>query len=192
MNTDKLFWVILLSSILIIPAGYLAAFPKTDADFALLPPYCKARYGKTNSADAENWKRRIGRLGWVHIHHYCSALDHRNKANMASDEETRIKELRGAIGGFTYMQENAPRDFILQPEISTQKGRVYLRLNQDGAALKEFYDAIKLNPKYVPAYSELGDYYIDHNEPEEAKKILGIGLKQNPNSKSLKRRLDKI
>ena len=192
MNIDKLFWVILLSSILIIPARYLAAYPKTDADFALLPPYCKARYGKTNSADAENWKSRLGRLGWTHVHHYCSGLDHLNKANMASDKETRTKELRGAIAGFTYMQENAPRDFILQPEISTQKGRAYLRLNQDGAAVQEFYNAIKLNPKYIPAYNALSDYFNNNNKPEEAKKILELGLKENPKSKSLKRRLNKL
>ena len=170
---------------------YLTAYPKTDSDFALLPPYCKARSGRTNKADAENWKRRIGQ-GWVHIHHYCAGLDYINKANVAYDSENRIDLLNKALHGFSYMQDRTGSKFILQPEISTQKGRVYLRLNQDGAALQEFHNAIKLNPKYVPAYSELGDYYRDKNKPEEARKILEQGLKHNPKSKALKRRLDKL
>ena len=191
MNIDKLFWVLLLPLTLIIPTGHLAAFPKTDADFALLPPYCKARSGKTTSTDAENWKRRMGKA-WTHLHHYCSGLDYLNKANVAYDRETRIKLLNKALDGFSYMQKNARHEFILQPEISTQKGRVYLKLNQDGAALQEFHNAIKLKPKYTPAYSELSDYYRDNNNPEDARKILELGLRHNPKSKSLKRRLDKL
>lgn len=192
MNIDKRFWALLTISMLILPPGHVTAFPETEADFALLPPYCKARFGKTNSADAKNWKRKMGRESWTHIHHYCSGLDSLNKANMADSKDKRVDALKAALGGFSYMQEHAPRKFILQPEISTQKGRVYLRLNQHGAALQEFYNAIKLNPKYVPAYSELGDYYHDNNNPEEARKILELGLKNVPESKSLKRRLSNL
>ena len=191
MNTNKLFWVLLLPLTLIIPAGHLAARPSTDADFALLPPYCKARYGKTNKADVANWKRKMGR-GWTDIHHYCSGLDSANKATRTLDKEKRIDLLNKALHGFSYMQERTGSKFILQPEISTQKGRVYLRLNQDGAALQEFYNAIKLNPKYTPAYSALSDYYRDNNDPEEARKILEQGLRHKPKSKALKRRLDKL
>ena len=192
MNIDKLFWVLLLPLLLIIPAGHLAAFPKTDADFALLPPYCKARYGRTTTTDAENWKRRMGNKAWSHLHHYCSGLDSLNKANVTIDREERTKMLNNALGGFSYMEKPHLSEFILQPEISTQRGRVYLKLDQYGAALQEFHKAIKLNPKYMPAYRELSDFYLDNDDPEEARRILELGLKHNPKSKSLKKRLDKL
>jgi tetratricopeptide (TPR) repeat protein len=191
MNKNKLFWVLLLPLTLIIPAGHLAARPSTDADFALLPPYCKARYGKTTKADVANWKRKMGR-GWTYVHHYCSGLDYLNKANMAFDEGKRTLLLNDAVKQFSYVQEHTGSKFILQPEITTQKGRAYLKLGQDGAALQEFHNAIKLNPKYTPAYSELSDYYSDNNDPEQARKILEQGLRQKPKSKSLQRRLDKL
>jgi len=111
---------------------------------------------------------------------------------MATDSKIRIRQLNSAIHSFTGFQESIPRESVLQPEISTQTGRAYLMLDQVGAALKEFYNAIKINPKYTPAYSELADYYRDNNKPEEARKILEQGLKKNPKSKSLKRRLNEL
>ena len=150
---------------------FLNASPKTDADFALLPPYCKVRFGDHSSADYKNWQRKFGR-GWTDMHHYCEGLDYLNKANMSFDEGNRAKLLNIAVKQFSYVQERTGSKFILQPEITTQKGRAYLKLGQDGAALQEFYNAIKLNPKYTPAYSALSDYYRDKNDPEEARKIL--------------------
>ena len=170
---------------------FLIAYPKTDSDFALLPPYCKVRFGDKTSAAYKNWRRKMGRE-WNEVHHYCAGIDYLNKAKMALDKKTRTLMFNKALHDLSYIQERTSSKFILQPEIATQKGRAYLGLNQDGAALQEFYKAIKINPKYTPAYSELSDYYSEKNEPEEAKKILEQGLRHKPKSKSLKRRLDKL
>lgn len=191
MNKDTIFACVIAIAMLTI-AQPSVAYPKTDKDFSLLPPYCKARFRKTSEADQKAWAKKIGRIAWNNIHHYCAGLDYLNKARFASDKKKNIMFLNKAIGEFDYMQKRAGAKFILQPEIAVNKGRAHLQLLQFGEALQEFHRAIKKYPKYVPAYTELSDYYLEQGDKDEARAILEKGLKMVPDSKSLKRRMDKL
>jgi len=84
---------------------------------------------------------------------------------------------------------HAAPDFVLLPEIHLNKGRALKRLGEGGKAASEFQKAIALRPDYAPAYAALSDFYSDLGDVEEARRILGDGLRHAPKSKMLKRRL---
>lgn len=51
---------------------------------------------------------------------------------------------------------------------------------------------MKLKPGYASSYAALSDYYKKIGLKKRAKDILEEGLKYSPNSKKLKRRLEKL
>ncbi len=170
------------------PPAY--AFPKTDADFALLPKYCSARSGRPNS-NPDKWKRFIGPM-YNHIHHYCSGLDKINKTYRESHPEMRKRLLNRALGGINYVLERAQPTFILLPEIHTKKGQVLVQLKRYGDAVIEYNSAIRIKHDYVRAYVSLSDLYVKLKKRDSAIEVLQRGLKHKPKSKSLLRRLSKL
>lgn len=164
-------------------------WPKTESEFALLPPYCKAKMGPGNGlkvpeAEIQKWKQALG-PGFMHVHHFCAGLNSLNSTSVAA--------LRVVLKEFEYSQKHSPKDFPLQPKISVEKGKLLLRLNRSAEAVSEFQHAIMLKPNYAPAYAALSDYYAQYDQLiDKAKKTLEEGLKHSPNSKMLKRRLAKL
>ncbi len=165
-------------------------FPQTDADFAKLPPYCKARL-KGSKSDYKYWSKRI-RPEFIHMHHYCRGLHLLNKSLAVVDKGERNDILFHAIKEFKYMQNMSTKDFYLRPEIANKAGNAYLRLGKAPEALKEFSKGIKLNPKYVLNYVGLSKVCRKQGDITKAKEILQQGLKHNPSSKLLKKRLKRL
>ncbi len=169
-----------------------AAFdrPRTDADFARLPPYCKARL-KGSKSDYKYWSKRIS-PEFIHMHHYCRGLHLLNKSLAVIDKKTKNGILLQAIQEFKYMQNMSSKDFYLRPEIANKAGNAYLRLGKVPEAFKEFSRGIKLNPKYVLNYVGLSKVCRKQGDITKAKEILQRGLKHNPSSKLLKKRLKRL
>lgn len=165
-------------------------YPETEADFALLPAYCKARSSSGNAPEAEiqKWKKLLG-PGFIHVHHFCYGLHQLNIINRgvptASQFNTVLQE-------FNYTQKHAGKDFPLQPKISLEKGKILLQLDRSSEAISEFNTAIKLKPTYTAPYAALSDYFIKVGLKDNAKAILEEGLRHSPNSKKLKRRLAEL
>ncbi len=164
--------------------------PLTDADYARLPPYCKARLNP-GKGEAEYWKKRIG-PAFIHIHHYCHSLNALNKLISVNDKETKDRILRRSINGLRYLQDRTTKDFYLRPEIAYKIGNVYYRLGDFLEAAKEFSSGIKLYPKYVLNYIGLSRLSKKQGDIATAKKVLELGLKHNPSSKLLKKRLKRL
>ena len=165
-----------------------STYPKSERDFSLLPPYCKAKLGGRNAG----WKAWEARLrGFGHVHHYCAALHTVKLANRETVPIRRRYHLDSTIGGFEYMERHAPKSQLM-PEIMTQKGKVLLRLKRESEAMAAFQKAIMIKKDYAPAYIAIADYYISLGSTKNAKDIINQGLKYAPSSKGLKRRLDKV
>ena len=79
----RTFAIILFS---FISANSLASnWPKSEAEFALLPPYCKARMGpgkglNVPESEVAKWKQVLG-PGFIHVHHFCAGLNTMNNMN---------------------------------------------------------------------------------------------------------------
>jgi len=169
------------------------AFPKTDEEFARLPPYCRARMREDSTSPIfKQWQSTLGPKNFIHIHHYCSALNYVNNAINITKKIERQRALSSAIGGFQYVQDKAEPTFFLHPEISVQKGKALLKLGRIGEAVAEFTAAIEFKRDYTPAYGALADLHIEQGDKEKAREILEQGLAASPRSKSLRRRLSKL
>ena len=174
-------------------AGAIGAFNPSANELAFLPPYCAPK-AKTNGNDINDpqvakWSAVLGRKNYLHVHHYCDALLHIFRADMAiSDEGKAGHFLNIALDNISYSQRNSTEDFILLPEMALKKGRVLERMGQVNEAVIQYQKAIGYKPDYGPAYAELSDYYVKIGQREKALEIIHRGLEVVPNYAPLLRR----
>lgn len=182
---------LIISLLLFINATNVSAFPKTDQDFAMLPPYCAARSGRTPKEYADQWERRIGH-DWIHLHHYCSGLNSINHATISIDKKETQKLLKHAISAFDYVLTHGSKNNPILPSLHANKGDVYTRLKQPTQAIKEYEKAIAIAPKYTKAYAGLSNVYKSQGNKDKAIETIKKGLKQKPKSKLLISKLNSL
>ena len=121
--------LILISPVAILVApSAMAEWPNTPAAFAVLPKYCWARMeADKSSPERQMWAQRLGQ-GFLHVHHYCSALHEMNLANRARNPKEKKRLLSHAIEQIEYVEQRAPADFVLRPEMTSKKQVVRMRL----------------------------------------------------------------
>lgn len=95
-------------------------FKPTQAEWAMWPEFCKARYVTTSigraspyahtlpPATIQNWKTRIGNTTYEHVHHYCASLVYMQRASIAQSAQQRSHQLRLAEGDCNYTLKRIP------------------------------------------------------------------------------------
>lgn len=159
----------------------------TDAEWALLPPYCPHTMGFKGHRQPyiAKWSAMMGE-GFFHMHHYCWALVDLRRTERSSMSAYDKRQLRGrALGGFLYVVRNAPDDFILLPEIYTWIGRTEILLDRPKNAGEAFATARRLKPDYWPPYYHWAEYLQSHGKRAEAVEVTRAGLQFSPGAKSL-------
>lgn len=179
---------LILSSFLINPVNVNAEYPKTDLDFALLPPYCKARSSGDTSSLYKQWERKLG-PDFLHIHHYCAGLHTLNLAFKENDKTQKNYLINVAISEMDYIPDHASEKFIILPKLYYDQGKAYEMMTKDDKAIESYEKSIKSNPKIAMPYAALSDLYKRKNMLEKAKEILNMGLTNKNDSKLL---LEKI
>ncbi|MDD5580258.1 MAG: tetratricopeptide repeat protein [Methylobacter sp.] len=164
------------------------AYPKTDYDFALLPPWCKAKLGDVSEAERKLWERRIG-PGWIHVHHYCAALFTLNLSYKVTDRNQLPEIYKVVVGEIAYVEKNTSPKFKLWPKMQYDKGQVLEKMNDTAGAMRAYQESIQANPKLPLSYAALSDLYKKQKNNKEAIVILEQGLKHKPESKVLLKRL---
>ncbi|MFT3847208.1 MAG: tetratricopeptide repeat protein [Propionivibrio sp.] len=187
----KLFLAVLMSIGTLGIAATAAASEKpeniTEAEWALLPPYCPYTMGFKGHKQPHiaKWSGIMGE-GFFHMHHYCWALIDLRRAERSGLPATDRKFLRGrALGGFQYVVRNAPEDFVLAPEIYTWIGRTEILLDRPKNAFEAFSTARQLKPDYWPPYYHWAEFLQSHGKRAEALEIIRSGLQFSPEAKSL-------
>lgn len=185
----------LIFILLIGPASFeirAASYPQTEEEFARLPPYCRVKL-KGTPAEQKLWESRLGGTCFLHIHHYCAALNDVNIAMMAKTKKERDASLEYSMaGGFDYMWNQAGAACAMMPEILLNKGKALLMLNKGPEAAQSFQKAIELNRRYIPAYMALADLYKRAGQTDAARKLLNYALTVDPKSKSVQNRLAEL
>ena len=169
------------------------------ASLSKLPPYCRNADvfrlhvpGGNNAADIERWKKVMGG-GFVHIHHYCWALDTTNRALFdARSKADRNKKLRDSLGEFDYVIERVDSKFPLLPEILTKKAENLFRLERNPEAVATLIRAIEIRSDYWPPYAALSDHYKQVGKLDDARNWLNKGLAASGDTKALERRLREL
>lgn len=152
----------------------------------LLPQYCHDHCGGGNG---NKWDRIFGMHTFLHVHHYCFGL--------AAEAELRLDE---AAGEFTYVIKNWPDHSKLKPIALYKKARILDffsdqvsdRWGKQTDAISLYEKAIRLDPSYTAAYAALSENAARRGDFDNAKNYLNQGLKLNPKSDFLKKRLREL
>ena len=169
----------------------LAENPEWKANTQFLPQYCKDRAKGSQSPSFKRWRKTFGKAG-VHMHHYCDGLYAEKQAKVTADKNKRSHWLRLAAYQMQYVSGSCQPGCVLYPELHSIWGWALWQQGQVGEAIKHYQLAIQSKPTYTRAYADLADMYVKINESDEARKVLEAGLKVNPKSRKLKRRLLKL
>lgn len=159
----------------------------TDAEWALVPPYCPHTMGFKGHTQpfVGKWVAVMGK-SFFHVHHYCWALIDLHRAERAALAAPDKRYLRQrALGGFWYVIQNAEEDFVLLPEIFTWIGRTEVLLGHGKNAGDAFAKAMALKPDYWPPYYHWGEFLKSQGKKNEALEIVRSGLSQVPSAKPL-------
>jgi hypothetical protein len=109
-------------SLLFMQLSYAQDAPISDAEIALLPPYCQATVFKKGSPDFQKlWHQRIaGRCDG--LHHYCFGLNWLNRARMAMGNKQQYKySLERVVGEISYLLGHASPTCPLLKEAQNYK-----------------------------------------------------------------------
>ena len=157
----------------------------------LLPQYCKDRVKGLNSAEFKKWRRTLGDV-FQHMHHYCNGMFAEQKARSTIDQRERQRWLKTVLHEMGYVGRACQARCVLYPELHSRWGWAMGMIGQPSEAIKHFQLVIRAKPKYMPAYARLSDLYVEINQPDDARRVLGEGLKANPGSRMLQKRLHKL
>lgn len=155
-------------------------------EFAMLPPYCKAKL----SDDPADDKLFSGAIGpdWLHIHHYCFALNFTNRFYKTSNPSEKRHYMQSALGNHDYMLTHATPDFWMRPEIHTEKAKQLRAAKRYAEAIGELARALGIKADYLNAYVVLSDVYMDLNQKSDAIASVEKGLHYGPDNRALQRR----
>jgi len=116
-----------------------------------------------------------------HTQHFCHGM----KSILRKDYATAVQE-------FEYVQTHSTSQHELLDSTSLYKAEALGKLGKTGPAIQEYNKAIQLNKKYHQAYERLADFYLNLGMKQDALDVINTGLKYSPNSRGLKRRLQKL
>jgi tetratricopeptide (TPR) repeat protein len=168
-----------------------SAKERSDSEKSVLPAYCKARlYG--TELEKKKWEGVLGRSNFVWMNHYCSGLMEIYKCEKILKENMRNACLTEKIKSMNYTLEHTSEDFPIRYMVHFTRGDVFFRTGEDHKAEQDFLKTITMKPKFIRPYTKLFDLYYENGDLERAGEIIERGLKQKPNSRSMKRRRKKL
>ena len=105
MNQVVSIFILLLSPLV----SHAGGWPQTDAEFAKLPAYCKARLHKAATPlQKKVWGKIIGK-DFLHVHHYCVGLNLLNQSRRIGKKKAKRDALKAAIKQISYTQRHASK-----------------------------------------------------------------------------------
>ena len=150
---------VVLCGIVLAPAEPAAAGRLTDfsqAEFLTLPRVCLAQQfineELASPAVPESERAELARtLGhsFIHYHHYCWALLYTARAERPGGDKYNYNR---AVDNLDYVLRRADPSFVLLPDVYVRKGNVLERMGAGAAAVEEYRNALRANPRYTPAY----------------------------------------
>lgn len=153
----------------------------------LLPQYCKDRA----TGGFERWRSTFGDA-YIHMHHYCSGIYAEQMAKSTINKQERASWLGRVVSQMQYVSASCNSRCVIYPELQTRWGWALGEQGQTAEAIQHYQLAIRAKKSYAPAYARWSELYLDIKQPEEARKVLELGLKASPNSKMLNRRLNEL
>lgn len=184
------------SSILGIAAGVVCthagavdtSYKANAAEMLRMPPYCQVKWNSPpTSPEWKAWRDRIG-SNYIDLHHYCAGLNFINRYWAARNPQDRGFYLQSALNNFDYMVKAEKPDFALRAELYSYRGEVLKLMKRPGEAVRDFSQAIAIDPGFVKAYLQLADLNLAGQSKARALDVVTDGLRHVPDSTALQRR----
>lgn len=195
-----------LSALLILialMAGPLAAGPPpniTPQEVDLIPQWCPSyteTLGVIRPARDPMVVAKINKLkrsGCSGIHHYCWALVRMNR--FVLDHKLTPAEgkflLTEAIADIDYGIRNSKPSCSIQAEMHAKTGEIFGLLGDHPKAEDAYKKAFKYQKNYARSYIGIADLYELRGNPAQAIAVLEEGIKANPRSSALRRKLARV
>lgn len=177
----------------------LRAIEMTEAEYLLLPEFCRAQGNVSKYFEkyliAERKRQLESSFGsnYQHFHHYCWALVAISRAySTSADYNQRRAHALGAVHDMGYVLERATANFVLLPEIYTKLGEAYLLARDDVNAEKSFRKAWELKSDYWPPYVWWAQRLMQLGKTQEALAVAESGRKNAPGVKALENLIAEI
>ncbi|MCK0509214.1 tetratricopeptide repeat protein [Aromatoleum anaerobium] len=180
---------LLIAGLLACPlcATAVEQFSPSAAELRMLPPFCTDRLEKGSGGKNVASAARLGKANYLHIHHYCFAVNFVNRATRAHEKKNRLYNLGLAKNNYLYVINATEPRFWMRPQIYVELGKVLLQLKEAGDAVRLFNEAITFNPAYEPAYHALIDLQRQSGRAKDGLEVATAGLQRIPDSRSLKK-----
>lgn len=193
------------------PAG--ASRPTTieDHEWAMVPNWCRdAGAGFSVTSNPELYQSGLAKVkdpsvrakimsldrsGCGGYHHYCYALLWSNRANLdlIQKEDSQIAGLLAdALGDFGFVLNASKPGCALLPDIYTKIGEIQMQVDKPGEAEANFKKALEIAHGYPQAFMGLSDLFESQGQTDKSIAVLHEGLKVNPQSNALKKKLARI
>lgn len=184
---------ILIGLSLLVPSPASAGMVMSDAEFAILPEYCRQKSNVSARHSASNpayFSQGSGGSYVGSLHHYCWALVNLTRSYRAGiTNQERKSILSNVVADIDYVFNNHPvtsGNSALFSEMYGTRGQALLRLGNIRAAESSFQEAFKLDPQNWRAYLQWAIYLHQEGRNKEAFKVTVEGLENTPDSRALK------
>jgi len=175
-------------------------YSMTDLELSQLPPFCQV-WGKKDFVATDMW---VDKLHIPNIHHLCKGLRHVNRVVTHLGGIHKLRDnIHYGIGEFSYvLSRSTDYNKPLMPFIYVQRAKLHMSsVDLDpksdidmhiSAAIKDYKEAIKLNPRFERAYVGLIEIYARKKDKDKMIKVLKKGLQYIPKSKLLLKKQKKF
>lgn len=153
---------------------------------AILPPFCAENVKQRAPFSGPNYR---GDMTWHN--HLCGALISIPICRTYFGKD-RIECLNSSTEGYTYWISHAKNpNFGMLPYLHTGLGELYFEMGKKAEAIKEYQLALNKNPKYLKAYKNIIDAFIDLKQYDNAQYYLNKAMAIKSH-KAFKRRQKKL
>ncbi|HYN76626.1 MAG TPA: tetratricopeptide repeat protein [Lamprocystis sp. (in: g-proteobacteria)] len=136
---------------------------------------------------------KIHRTGCRGYWHACWGMALRNRGIAHQLEGTQEGYwFHEAISGFGFVLRESGPACSLIPQLHAEMGETYALLGDVNAAEWSYRQALKAKPGYVKAYVGLSDLFEQQGAMDKAIAVLQEGIKANPASSGLKKKLQRV
>jgi tetratricopeptide (TPR) repeat protein len=192
------------AAVLALAPGAVAADDPgaSDAEKAMIPKWCAFATAARNTSNAvvaikdPLMRSKISNLdnaGCNGYHHYCWAQIWTNRALLETNGKHNPDHFFGvAISDYEYVLKLSANTCPLNVEMYTKIGEIYSLTGRPADAEQSLRKALSIKSSYAPAYIGLSDLFETQGNPNQAIAALQAGIKNNPKSTALKKKLLRV
>jgi tetratricopeptide (TPR) repeat protein len=140
---------------------------------------------------SEDYRKHFGPT-WSAMHHYCFGLEAAYLASSEDNRDRRRHHYRQAVLEFDYVLARSPDDFVLKPDLYTEKGAALEAIEDHVGAVESYTEAVRLDHEHEPAYLGLSSCFEELDDPQTALEIVQVGLQRIAGSDALRVREEKL